>query len=127
MRENKVTVVINKSIDEVFEFTTNPQNTHLWVSFISQETSSEYPPNIGTIYRSCRENGSWSEMKVVEFESNKKFVICDLDENLYVKYMYCELGVKRTQLEYSDWMIDKEFNSPITKDVLNILKKVMEG
>jgi uncharacterized protein YndB with AHSA1/START domain len=127
MRENKVTVIIDKPIDEVFEFTTNPKNTHLWVPFISEEISSEYPPKIGTIYRSCRENDSWSEMKVVEFYNNKKFVISDLDENLFVKYVYRELNENSTELEYSDWMIDKDFHSPITKDVLENLKKVMEG
>ncbi len=127
MRENKITVVINKSIDEVFEFTTNPQNTHLWVPFISEETSSEYPPKIGTIYRSCRENDSWSEMKVVEFENNKKFIISDLDENLFVKYIYRDLEKNITELEYSDWIINKDFDSPMTKDVLKDLKKIMEG
>lgn len=29
MKENKISVVINRSIEEVFEFTTNPKNTHL--------------------------------------------------------------------------------------------------
>ena len=126
MRENKITVIIDKPIDEVFEFTTNPQNTDLWVPFISKETSSEYPPQIGTIYKSCRENNSWSEMKVVEFENNKKFVISDFDENLFVKYFYRYLDKNKTELEYSDWMTDKDFDSPITKDVLKNLKKIME-
>jgi uncharacterized protein YndB with AHSA1/START domain len=126
MSENKITVVINKPINEVFEFTTNPKNTHLWVPFISEEISNEYPPKIGTIYRSCRENDSWSEMKVVEFDNNKKFVISDLDENLFVKYVYHDLNENSTKLEYSDWMIDKDFHSPITKDVLEDLKKIME-
>ena len=127
MKENKHTIIINKPIHEVFEFTTNPQNTHLWVPFISKETSSEYPPKIGTIYRSCRENDSWSEMKVVEFENNKKFIMSDLDENLFVKYIYRDLDENSTELEYSDRMIDKEFHSPLTKDVLEDLKKIMEG
>ena len=127
MRENKITVIIDKPIDEVFEFTTNPKNTHLWIPFISKETSSEYPPKIGTIYKSCRENNSWSEMKVVEFENNKKFVISNFGENLFVKYIYRYLDKNKTELEYSDWMTDKDFDSPITKDVLKNLKKVMEG
>jgi len=55
MKKNKIVVIINRSIDEVFEFTTNPQNTHLWVSFISKEIVNEYPPRINTIYKSRRE------------------------------------------------------------------------
>ena len=34
MKENKIVVIINKPVDEVFEFTTIPQNTHLWASSI---------------------------------------------------------------------------------------------
>ena len=110
----------------MFEFTTNPQNTHLWIPFISEEVSSEYPPKIGTIYRSCRENGNWSEMKVMEFKENEKFILSDLDEKLFVKYTYHNLDDNKTEMKYSDWMIDKSFKSPITKDILGSLKKVME-
>jgi hypothetical protein len=126
MKENRITVVINKPLGEVFEFTTNPKNTHLWVPFISEEVSSEYPPKVGTIYKSCRENGIWSEMKVVEFKNNEEFVLSDLDEKLFVKYIYRNLDDNKTEMEYSDWMIDKNFKSPITKNVLDALKKVME-
>jgi len=127
MKKNKITVIIDKPIDEVFEFTTNPQNTHLWAPFISEEVSSEYPPKIGTIYRSCRENGNWSEMKVMEFKKNEEFILSDLDEKLFVKYTYRNLDDNKTEVKYSDWMVDKNFKSPITKDVLGSLKKVMES
>lgn len=126
MKVNKLSVIIDKHISEVFEFTTNPQNTHLWISFISKEVSNEYPPKIGTIYKSCRENGNWSEMKVVEFKEDKEFILSSLDERLFVKYVYHNLDDNKTKMEYSDWMIDKKFKSPITKNVLKNLKKVME-
>jgi len=48
MRENKIKVLINKPIEEVFEFTTNPKNTHLWIPSVDEEISEEYPPKIGT-------------------------------------------------------------------------------
>jgi len=34
MKENKITIIINKPIREVFEFTTYPKNTHLWIPSI---------------------------------------------------------------------------------------------
>jgi len=48
MKENKISIIINKPIEEVFEFTTNPKNTHLWITSIVEEVSDEYPPKIGT-------------------------------------------------------------------------------
>ncbi|MEI7563640.1 MAG: hypothetical protein WCJ39_08670 [bacterium] len=51
MKENKLTIIINKPINEVFEFSTNPKNTHLWVDSIKEEITNEYPPKMGTIYK----------------------------------------------------------------------------
>ena len=68
MRENKITVVIDKSIDKVFEFTTNPQNTHLWIPSISVEVADEYPPKINTRYKNRGESDNWDEYKVVDIK-----------------------------------------------------------
>ncbi len=46
MQENKITVIINKPIEEVFEFTTNPKNTHLWITSINEEIAEEYPQRL---------------------------------------------------------------------------------
>ncbi|MCK4635383.1 MAG: hypothetical protein KAT04_05335 [Methylococcales bacterium] len=51
MKKNKITIIIDKPIEEVFEFTTNPKNTHLWISSIEEEIVDEYPPKIGTQYK----------------------------------------------------------------------------
>ena len=43
MNQNQLVIVINKPLSEVFEFTTNPKYTHLWVPFIDEEvTDVEY-------------------------------------------------------------------------------------
>jgi hypothetical protein len=34
MKEKIISIIINSSIEEVFEFTTNTKNTHLWIDFI---------------------------------------------------------------------------------------------
>ncbi|USN58926.1 MAG: hypothetical protein H6767_02325 [Candidatus Peribacteria bacterium] len=127
MRENKITVVINKPIDEVFEFTTNPQNTHLWIPSISEEITDEYPPKINTRYRNRGESDNWDEYKVVDFNQNEVFILSDLDENYFVKYTYRKLDENKTEMEYFEWMTNGELNKPFTESILGNLKKVMEG
>ena len=127
MRENKITVIIDKSIDEVFEFTTNPQNTHLWIPSISEEVADEYPPKINTKYRNRGDNNNWDEYKVVDYQKNKVFILSDLDDNYFVKYTYRQLDNNKTEMEYFEWMTEGKLSNPFTEDILENLKKVMEG
>ena len=71
MNKNKIVIVINKSIEEIFEFTTNPKNTHLWIPQIKEELSDRYPPKINTIYKNLGSSGEWNYYKVIEFEKDK--------------------------------------------------------
>ena len=64
MKENKIIVVINKPIEEVFEFTINPKSTPLWISSIQEEIAEEYPPKIGTQYKNRGEGNNWDFYKV---------------------------------------------------------------
>jgi len=127
MRENKITVIIDKSIDEVFEFTTNPQNTHLWIPSISEEVADEYPPKINTKYRNRGDNNNWDEYKVVDYQKNKVFILSDLDDNYFVKYTYRQLDNNKTEMKYFEWMTEGKLSNPFTEDILGNLKKVMEG
>jgi len=126
MRENKIIVVIDKPIDKVFEFTTNPQNTHLWIPSISEEVAEEYPPKINTRYKNRGENTNWDEYKVVDFQKNEVFILSDLDENYFVKYTYRKLDDNKTEMEYFEWMTNGELSKPFTEDILGNLKKVIE-
>ncbi len=127
MRENKITVIINKPIDEVFEFTTNPKNTHLWIPSISEEVADEYPPKINMEYRNRGDSADWNKYKVVDFEKNRVFILFNLEDKYFVKYSYHKLDDNRTEMEYFEWMIDGELISPFTEDIFGNLKKVMEG
>jgi len=127
MRENKITVIIDKPIDEVFEFTTNPKNTHLWIPSISEEVADEYPPKINTEYRNRGNKTDWNKYKVVDFEKNKVFILFNLEDKYFVKYSYRKLDNNKTEMEYFEWMIEGELSSPFTEDILGNLEKVMEG
>jgi len=125
MRENKITVVIDKPIDKVFEFTINPQNTHLWIPSISVEVADEYPPKINTRYKNRGESDNWDEYKVVDIKKNEVFILSDLDENYFVKYTYRKLDDNKTEMEYFEWMTNGELSKPFTESILGNLKKII--
>jgi len=125
MKENKITVIIDKSIDKVFEFTINPQNTHLWIPSISVEVSDEYPPKINTRYKNRGEGDDWDEYKVVDIKKNEVFILSDLDENYFVKYTYRKLDDNKTEMEYFEWMTNGELSKPFTESILGNLKKII--
>lgn len=127
MQKNKITIIINKPIEEVFKFTTNPKNTHLWIPLIEEEIADEYPPKINTQYKNRGKKSDWDFYKVLEFQKNKIFTLTDLDENYSVKYTYRKLDDNQTEMEYFEWMKNGELSNPFTKDILLKLKSVMES
>ncbi len=126
MKENKVSIVINKPIGEVFEFTTNPKNTHRWVPSITEEVADEYPPKTGTLYRNRRENGEWSVYRVVEFIPNRSFVMSEGDGNFSVQYTYKEIDENMTELTFLGWVKEGELTKTFSDTVLQGLKEIME-
>ena len=96
MQKNILTITIDKPINKVFGFTTNPQNTHLWIDSIEEEISSEYPPRIGTEYKNQGNNNDWDCCKVIEIEQDKLFTLSDLKNNYHVQYSYKKIDDKKT-------------------------------
>lgn len=127
MKKNRITIIINKPIKNVFEFTTNPQNTNLWVPSIREEIVDEYPPKINSIYKNRGNDYDWNFYKVQEFKENKIFTLTDLQENYHVRYTYKIIDNNKTEIEYFEWVKEGELNSPFTKDILRKLKSVMES
>jgi uncharacterized protein YndB with AHSA1/START domain len=127
MKENKITIVINKPIDRVFEFTTNPKNTHWWIPSIVEEIADEYPPKIGTQYKNRGNNSNWEFYKVIEFQNNKLFTLSDLENNYHVKYTYKKINDNQTEMEYFEWVKNGELTGPFTEDIIKKLKSVLES
>ena len=51
MKDEKLIIQINKSVQEVFAFTTNPKNTSKWADSIVTKQNSEWPVKLGTRWR----------------------------------------------------------------------------
>jgi len=126
MNENKLSIVIRRPIQEVFEFTTNPKNTHLWIPSIDEEIAEEYPPKIGTIYKNHRTDSNWNIYKVVEFEPNKLFMLTEKNGNYSVRYIYREIDENTTELTYFELVEEGELEQPFTQEIFNGLKQIME-
>jgi len=124
MQENTITIIIDKPIEEVFEFTTHPKNTHLWVSFIEEEITEEYPPRIGTIYRNRRGN-SWNESVVTEYKPNELFKL--ENDTFSVQYNYKKITENSTELTYLESVKQGILTKPFTKEVLQKLKEIIES
>lgn len=127
MQENKITILINKPIETVFNFTVDPKNTHLWIPFISEEISSEYPPKIWTIYKNRRGEFNWNFYKVIELSQNKTFTLSDLNNNYHVRYSYRKIGFSQTELEYFEWVQEWALSELFSVDILETLKQIIES
>ncbi|MFA5174318.1 MAG: hypothetical protein WC438_04015 [Candidatus Pacearchaeota archaeon] len=127
MKKNNLTIIINKPVIEVFEFTINPNNTPQWIKGIKEELSDNYPPNINTIYKNCDNSNRWNYYKVIEFIKNKIFTLRAFDNNYFVRYSYKKLGNNKTELEYLEWVEKGDLENPFTQDILEKLKEVLEA
>ena len=122
MKENKLTITINKPVAEVFAFTTNPKNTPLWIPSIKEEIA-DFPPKIGTIYKN-RGAGEWDTYKVTELEENKTFTLSD--GNYFVRYSYKKRSENETEIQYFEWVVEGDLEKPFTVNVIENLKIILE-
>ena len=128
MKVNKLTIIIDRDIQTVFEYTTNPSNTHLWINFVAKEIAESYPPIIWTLYKNYSiDSKIWDIYKVKEFISDNIFTLTDSDGNYHVQYTYRAIDDNSTELEYYEWMEDWILTNPFSYNHLETLKQILEN
>ena len=69
MRENKLTIFINKPIKEVFDYSLESNNVPKWITSIKEEIPEERPVKLGTQLRNIGINSKeWNKYEMIEFE-----------------------------------------------------------
>jgi len=127
MKSEKLTIRINKPIEEVFAFPLNPKNTPLWIDSIVKEVTNEWPIKVGSIYRNKNKKGEWFELRLVALKENKMFEMVSKDNNYHVKYTFKAVDEKTTKLEYYEWVKKGDLDEPFTMEILEKLKSVVEN
>lgn len=126
MKENKLTITINKPVEEVFLYTVNPENTAGWIDFIESEVIDTESPGLRTIYTNTSNQGDVGTYKVTAFEENKLFELSSTDGNFYVRYIYRPLSENSTELGYLEWVDEGEITEPFEQLHLEKLKQILE-
>lgn len=126
MQENKISVVINRTVEDVFLFTITPSNTSSWIPSIEREETNEWPVKVGSRYKNVGKDGNWSEYVVTNIQANKIFELASKDGAYHVRYTYLALTPSQTRLEYFEWMNTGDLKDPFEQLVLEKLKKVLE-
>jgi hypothetical protein len=126
MKENILKIIINRSVRDVFEFSTNPKNTGLWFDGIAEETASEYPPRPGSTYKNHAPGSDvWNEYLVSDFKDGETFELSR--DGYHVRYTYREINGTATEMTYHEWADDGNLQDPISMRPLEKLKDVMEA
>lgn len=126
MKNNKLTIQINRPVDVVFKFTITPPNSTPWIPGIVVEKTNEFPVKIGTVYSLKNDVGNWSVVTVVAIKENELVEWVSEDENYHCRYRLKKLNNNSTELEYFEWVNKGKIAAPFTDKILSGLKTVLE-
>ena len=126
MKENKLTIYIDKPTSEVFNYSLESNNVPKWITSIEIEVPSERPVKVGTILKNKGINSDiWNEYEVIELLSPYTFTLKKLNDDYFVKYTCIENG-SGTNFEYLEWAENKNLDDILEMDALELLKKEIE-
>lgn len=126
MKNNKLTIQINKSVAEIFEFTITPPNSTKWIPNIVKEEINEWPIRIGTIYKLQDNKGEWTEVVVENLKKDEFVEWASKDKNYHCRYLFKTIKNGISELAYTEWVNKGQINEPFTMNILGKLKLVLE-
>ncbi len=127
MKDNRLTIRINKPVSEVFAFTITPPNSTLWINSVISEETNEWPVKKGTIYKLQNRKGDYFEVKVVDIKENDTIEWVSQNNIYHCRYRYKFIDENTCEIEYYEWSDEGDIEEPFTIDVLMKLKSVLES
>ena len=126
MKENKLTIFINKPGEKVFEYSLESNNVPKWIKSIKEEIPSERPVKFGTKLKNIGfNNDNWNFYEVIDFQPNKTFTLKRLNGDYFVKYT-CTEKDGGTDFEYFEWA-ENELDGLMEMSALELLKELIEN
>lgn len=127
MKENLLTIYIDKPIEEVFEYSLESDNVPKWITSIEKEIPTERPVKLGTKLNNISiGSDTWNQYEVIEIIPPKTFTLKLLNGDYYVKYTCTEKGAG-TDFEYYEWAEFGELEDIMGMDALERLKEQIEN
>ena len=126
MKENKLTIFINKPVEKVFEYSLESNNVPKWIKSIKEEIPLERPVKFGTKLKNIGfNNDNWNFYEVIDFQPNKTFTLKRLNGDYFVKYT-CTQKDGGTEFEYFEWA-ENELDGLMEMSALELLKELIEN
>src|SRR3989344_6255855 len=126
MKENRLSIQINKPLSEVFKFTITPPNSSWWIPDVISEETSEWPIRVGTVYVLQDRRGENSEVIVADLKKDDFVEWVSKSSDYHCRYKFRSIKRNLTELEYYEWVDKGELESPFTIEILKRLKSVLE-
>lgn len=130
MKRNIIIREINCSIQKVFDFTVNPNNTPLWINTVIEEKTDSKTINLGTRYyqlvklpkgkieKSCAVITGFVENEFIEFSYIGTTYKCSYS------YVSTEKGTILTY--YEEAMKDEDLENFMTESSMDYLKALLD-
>lgn len=126
MKENKLTIFINKPVKEVFEYSLESNNVPKWINSIKEEIPEERPVKLGTKLRNIGvDSQEWNKYEVIDFHPPRTFTLKKLNGDYFVKYT-CTEKDNGTEFEYFEWAEYGELDGLMEMSALELLKELIE-
>lgn len=126
MKENKLTIFINKTVKEVFEYSLESNNVPKWINSIKEEIPEERPVKLGTKLRNIGvDSQEWNKYEVIDFQPPRTFTLKRLNGDYFVKYT-CTEKDNGTEFEYFEWAEYGELDGLMEMSALELLKELIE-
>ena len=121
MKENRLTIFINKPVKDVFEYSLESSNVPKWINSVKEEIPLERPVRLGTKLKNIGvDTNTWNQYEMIDFQPPKTFTLKRLNGDYYVRYTCIEKN-GGTEFEYFEWA-EKELDGLMEIEALEKLK-----